>query len=505
MTPSLIAAWWVQGLMVAAILAAAAALLQWIARDAVPARVIWAGALLGATVLTCIAPLRLRERTSIDGALVVQGRSLAAADLAAPTPFDPVALAMAAAAQVRRALEAPTSLAAEAARAVPPVTARVVLVLWALVSAVILTVLFASHRRLRRSLRVAEAHEIAGVPVRLTTDLGPAVVGVRAPVVAVPRWLLALPLDAQALVVRHERSHVAAGDPLLLMSGVALAALQPWNPVAWLLVSRLRLAIELDCDRRLLRQGTSTRAYGDLLIALAAAAAPARRPAVLHPMFSPHTSHLAQRIIAMTERPVRLITTRRLAVVALATVAFVAACESRLPTDAEVEAMDATMIERRVVGAPAAGATPLRYVIDGKPATPEAAKALPASAIAGLEVVRGEVSEVRVTTRDAVTLEAARTASPLPVDRSLEGVSLVLRKDSTAAGDAPRMLVRGSPSEAFTGVLIVDGVRVERGRLEDFPPDRIESVTVIKGVQAVTLYGPDGAKGVIVIKTKPRE
>lgn len=505
MTPSLIAAWWVQGLMVAVLLAAAAALLQWIARDAVPARVIWAGALLGATVLTFVAPLRLRDGAVLDDVRVVRGVPLAAAAPAAPMSFDAARFAAEIAGRVRRVLDAPTDLAAEAARAVPPVGARIALVLWALVSAVILTVLFASHRRLRGALRVAEAHEIEGIPVRLTADLGPAVVGVRAPVVAVPRWLLTLPPDAQALVVRHERSHVAAGDPLLLMSGVALAALQPWNPVAWLLVSRLRLAIELDCDRRLLRQGTSTRAYGDLLIALAAAATPARRPVVLHPMFSPHTSHLAQRIIAMTERPVRLITTRRLAVVALATVAFVAACESRLPTDAEVEAMDATMVERRVVGAPAAGATPMRYVIDGKPTTPEAAKAIPSSNIERLEIVRGEVSEMRIATRDAAALEAARTSSPLPVDRSLEGVTVVLRKDSVAAGDPPRMLVRGSRTDAFTGVLIVDGVRIERGRLEDIAPDRIESVTVIKGAQAITLYGPDGANGVIVIKTKPRE
>lgn len=492
MTPSLLAAWWMQGLLIAALLAATAALLQRIAREAVPARVLWAGALVGTTLLTFVSPLRLRERAT-DGPVVVQGLPLTGADVATPTAFDPVALAMAAAVQVRRAFEAPTDLAAEAARAIPPVGARIALLLWGLVSATILALLFVSHRRLRRALRTAPPHEIDGVPVRLTTDIGPAVVGVRTPVVAVPRWLLTLPSDAQALVVRHERSHVAAGDPLLLMAGVALAALQPWNPVAWVIVSRLRLAIELDCDRRLLRAGTATRAYGDLLIALAAAASPIRRPVVLHPMFSPHTSHLSQRIIAMTERPVHLIAMRRVAVATLAAVAFVAACDSQLPTDVEVEAMDATLAERRVVGSPTPGAAPTRYLVDGQPSTPVAARSIPANEIASIEVVRGEVPELRITRRDP----AAR-----------EGVS-VIRRDTTAREvtpeSAPVSVLAPAATRPFTGLLFVDGVLIERGDLKDIPPDRIESVEVVKGAAAITRWGPKGANGVILITTKPKE
>jgi len=71
-TASLLAAWWVQALLIAAILAATAAVLQWIARDAVPARAIWALALLGATLLTFVSPLRL-WRTSAAGGEGVGG------------------------------------------------------------------------------------------------------------------------------------------------------------------------------------------------------------------------------------------------------------------------------------------------------------------------------------------------------------------------------------------------------------------------------------------------
>lgn len=50
----------------------------------------------------------------------------------------------------------------------------------------------------------------------------------------------------------------------------------PWNPALWWIVRRLRLAIETDCDRRVLHAGTDVHAYGVLL--LNAAARYARAP-----------------------------------------------------------------------------------------------------------------------------------------------------------------------------------------------------------------------------------
>ncbi len=503
MTAAFVAAWMAQGLVIAALLAVTALVLQWIARDAVPARVIWGAALVGATLLTFVAPFRLEVPEQNDGLLKVQGISLSAANGAA-MGFHPMLSVGLAAERVQLALEAPMRLAADAVRALPDSAARGVLVVWVLVALSLVTLLVASHRRLRRSLAAAELRQIDGVAVRLTEDLGPAVVGVRDPVVVVPRWLLALPSDEQALVVRHERSHVAARDPMLLISGVALAALQPWNPVVWFVVSRLRLAIELDCDRRLLRTGTSPRAYGDALIALAAAASPALRPAVLHPMFSHHHSHLAQRIIAMTERPVRLITARRAFVATLAAVALVAACESKLPTDAEVREMDAETAVRSVAGVAMIDPTQVRYVVDGKFVEAELAKQIPADRITSVSVLNGK-AEIHMTT-DGRPFSTLLDKQPM-TERVVEGHPL----------DAPRVLLRGSSNrvqvimpdrseskEKFTGLIMIDGVRATTEQLGQLPPDRIESVSVVKGAAAVRSYGADGTNGVILVKTKPR-
>lgn len=553
MSAAFLVAWLVQGVVIAALFTCAAALLQWIARETVPARAIWGAALLGTTLLTFASPFRLVQPSKIpDGVVIVAGVPVAA-DQSGAAAFDLGLAVDRATARIRALLDAPVAAASEAMRARSTAYSTAGLILWTLVAGGLVLGLAVSHRKLRRLLRAAEPRVIADVPVRLTADLGPAVVGVRAPVVAVPRWLLGLPSAEQALVVRHEQAHVLARDPLLLTTGVALAALQPWNPFAWLMLSRLRLAIELDCDRRLLRSGTSPRAYGDLLIALAAAASPATRPAALHPMFSIHRSHLAQRIIAMTERPVRLISTRRVAAALLASAVAVAACESRLPTDAEVASMDAAMVEKAVLGTPIIEADQVKFYVNGQQVSGDVARAIAASDVQTVEVRKGAESEIRILTKKpGVVAEVARDRSARPSRTGGDGEqevrvvsgqpfevradsiellapSLELRAKQPADGSVRvmrldgeretrvvpqgirdgRLVVRREPSaqdfsKGFTGVLMVDGVRVSNSVFDSIRPDQIESVTVIKAALGQQLYGPDAANGVIQIVTKKR-
>jgi TonB-dependent SusC/RagA subfamily outer membrane receptor len=98
------------------------------------------------------------------------------------------------------------------------------------------------------------------------------------------------------------------------------------------------------------------------------------------------------------------------------------------------------------------------------------------------------------------------------------------------AGESAKIRVRGLNSFTVSNdpVLIVDGVRVDgtpsqsnivttqfpgvfgggspgyvrSGRMGDFSPADIESIEVVKGASATTLYGTDAANGVILITTK---
>ncbi len=93
---------------------------------------------------------------------------------------------------------------------------------------------------------------------------------------------------------------------------------------------------------------------------------------------------------------------------------------------------------------------------------------------------------------------------------------LTLMSNSGQAGSSSNIRIRGagSLSGGYQPVFYVDGVRIESGVVEgastyqggnalDFlNPDDIESIEVIKGPAAATLYGADAANGVIQIITK---
>jgi Cache domain/BlaR1 peptidase M56 len=70
------------------------------------------------------------------------------------------------------------------------------------------------------------------------------------------------------LVIAHERSHLGAYDTQLLTIAVCLLACMPWNPMLWWQLRRLRLAIELDCDARVLSLGYAVARYSETLIAV---------------------------------------------------------------------------------------------------------------------------------------------------------------------------------------------------------------------------------------------
>jgi TonB-linked SusC/RagA family outer membrane protein len=93
---------------------------------------------------------------------------------------------------------------------------------------------------------------------------------------------------------------------------------------------------------------------------------------------------------------------------------------------------------------------------------------------------------------------------------------LTLMSNSGQAGSSANIRIRGagSLSGGYQPIFYVDGVRIESGVVEgsstfqggtalDFlNPDDIESIEVIKGPAAATLYGADAANGVVQIITK---
>ena len=137
---------------------------------------------------------------------------------------------------------------------------------WIVASAALFLAILFSGAQLHRRKRHWDRRTIAGVPVYVSEDVGPAVVGLLHPQIVVPRWIAGAAPETQKLVLAHEQSHLDANDARLLAIAVLLIVTMPWNLPLWWQLWRLRFAIEVDCDARVLKGGHDVSRYGQTLI-----------------------------------------------------------------------------------------------------------------------------------------------------------------------------------------------------------------------------------------------
>ncbi len=143
-----------------------------------------------------------------------------------------------------------------------------------------------------------------GVAVLRAPATGPAVVGFFQPRIVVPDWAFGLPPHQRRMLLAHEQSHIGARDPLLLFLSALAVVAMPWNPLLWVGLHRLRAAIEIDCDRRVLATGERADDYARCLVDLITLAAAGPVPAV--GSLSLSASFLERRVDLML-RPARFV------------------------------------------------------------------------------------------------------------------------------------------------------------------------------------------------------
>lgn len=130
--------------------------------------------------------------------------------------------------------------------------------------------------------------------------------------------------------------------------------------------------------------------------------------------------------------------------------------------------------------------------------------------------------ERRAQSALVASIDAARTAQVAPVtsvtnllQARVPGVSV--QQSSGTSGTAQSIRIRGAASISLSNepLVFIDGVRADSRnrqiidvggqggtRLNDLRPDDIESIEIVKGPAAATLYGADASAGVIQIITK---
>ena len=199
--------------------------------------------------------------------------------------------------------------------------------LWAAASVLLAIRILRGVAAIERSRSEWKRGRVNGVHVKLSDNVGPAVVGLRSMDVVLPSWIMSLDESLREIVLRHEEEHRNARDPHLLFGAAVLVALLPWNLALWFQAKRLRLAIEMDCDARVLRAHPSPERYGMLILTIAQRRSMA--PAMFAPMLSEPATNLERRILAMrTTKRVARMTVYGGGLVAVGVLAFASSLQS---------------------------------------------------------------------------------------------------------------------------------------------------------------------------------
>ncbi len=323
-------------------------------------------------------------------------------------------------------------------------SSRTLVLAWGAGVSFLLLILGGSMLRLDRRLRRWPVSRLLGTDgVRITPGLGPAVVGVVRPRIVLPRWALELEERHLGLVLLHEREHVSARDTLALAGGAMVVLACFWNPALWWMLKRLRAAVEMDCDGRVLARGVPPHEYGALLLEVGGRGL--RLP--LHmAALAEQPNLLERRLRQMRPKKPRHPILACAGASVMATGLIMVACDTQVPAPTAATEEDAV-----TPPADEASAELLAPVLEPK-------------------------------TMDERT-EAGETVG--------EAVRLRVRTDqSLSTGERP--------------LIVVDGVILGSGTLEGLQLEAadIASIEVVKGEAAASLYGSRAANGVILITTK---
>jgi TonB family protein len=309
----------------------------------------------------------------------------------------------------------------------------------------------------------------------------------------------------------------------------------PWNLPLWWQLRRLRDAVELDCDDRVIKRGADPRVYGELLLEVAR-----HRSALIFPAaaLSNPKSLLARRIHKMMHPNPRARTARAGIAAAVATLLVALACETPTPAAVEFDQELGTVTtlsfvygEADVDKRPERMSGPLpRYPAMLRQAGIEGRVMIEFMITSEGTVDSSSVNVVESTNRafEGPAKEVIRGSlySPGEVDGEPVTTMVTQQIGFTIAGDAPRRTIlrqtrdqlvelKRELGEEETGVrfatlgrqtlVYLDGIRLDRAEevLRTLNPDAIERIEVVKGDAAVKMWGDRAANGVIQIFTKP--
>lgn len=335
-------------------------------------------------------------------------------------------------------------------------------------------------RRLRRTSRTWRAARVAGRAVLVSRHGGPAAVGLLRPSIVVPEWLLDASEDAQRVVLLHESEHVRTRDHAVLALAPVPVILLPWNAALWWQLRRLRLAVELDCDRRVLASGVDVEKYASLLLEIAVRP---RGHVLAAGLARPERRPLEARLLEMTRGPLPWRRARGFVALALAALLLAVACEADPPLTPASDTQPAAM-------GPAASARTFRLRSDqGGTLAREVEAGRLVVFVNGEEVAPSTIDELDPDDIDSIEVRKGPLAAPGPPERTGR---IDIRLKVLPSGGAEAM----SPGMGWTAVSSgepgglaalpadaswrIDGRSVAREEANTLPSSSIARVEVVR-------------------------
>jgi len=191
---------------------------------------------------------------------------------------------------------------------------------WAIIT-VLLFAFAAAHAWV--AWRALGAGEITGVAddarIIRTDNIGPAATSLGRRAILLPRWVFALPLRDRRYVVQHELEHIRRKDDVLLFAGGALVALFSWILPLWWQWRRFLVAIETDCDQRVIAALGGPLEYGELLLRVSQAMG---NQSVVRPALLGRPGALERRLRSLLDHSPRSLSARALAMAVALSVAL---------------------------------------------------------------------------------------------------------------------------------------------------------------------------------------
>lgn len=278
------------------------------------------------------------------------------------------------------------------------------------------------------------------------------------------------------MIIRHEKVHAQQGHSFDILLGEINKAFCWFNPAAWLLANAIRQNLEFIADREILQNGIEARTYQYSLLRVSQQ----EQTAVLTSNFN--FSHLKTRIIMMNKQQSASIHLMKYLTAAPLILALVCCFGVSSGQQKKIFITTAAPHEKKV-----SNKQVTNPVVSAKPEV-TLATADPKMLKKALHKENNREEQESVATV-AEVVEPGTDADEITI-QSASGTQVVQIKEGALWESLNRPVV------------VVDGQKVPYETLDRINADHMKSMTVLKGLDAVALFGEEGKNGAILITMK---